>query len=686
MYGSTHLKSCQKAVFSGRYFSGFSQSCISLSPCEVGLNMTIIYSKDPLWGTVTDIKPVDIQMVRQTPLEPLWDELVREYHYLGHRKMLGANLKYLAFCAGSPVAALSFRAASLKLGPRDCFIGWSVQQRSQYLPQLANNNRFLILPWVNVKNLGSYLLSRVIRRLIDDWFCIYKQQLFLLETFVDPRFYQGTVYKASNWVHVGSTLGYTPKGQAYTYHGHFKEVYLYPLRADFRSIIGCKQRPYERPSTKTVERSLDPMMLERVGWDPSIAAKLSLDPEDVLQLTQKLVNFVEKFKGYFQNKDQISNAMAYLKGLSSDLTAKSIEPIAIKILGEEKVRAMQHFITGSTWNAKTVLDKSEKDVLDTIAADDGMATLDSSETPKKGKHSAGVKRQYCGHLGKVENCQSGVFLGYASDKGYALLDTKLYMPKEWFDDSHAELRAKTQVPEDLTFQTKIEIAGELLANAEKCAAFTCRWVGMDSFFGKDTGFRDDIGERYNYFADIYSHTKVWMERPEIGLPPYKGKGPRPQKEKPLTAPVEVRELAKTLAWETVNLGEGAKGPLFAEVACLRVIECRNGMPGPECWLFLRKQADGKIKFAFSNASADTPKEELLRASTMRWSIEQLFQEGKGYLGMDHYETRSYPGWHRHMTLVILIMHFLLEVRLEFGKKKLYYAASSPTAAVCLPDR
>lgn len=116
-------------------------------------------------------------------------------------------------------------------------------------------------------------------------------------------------------------------------------------------------------------------------------------------------------------------------------------------------------------------------------------------------------------------------------------------------------------------------------NAEKCAAFTCRWVGMDSFFGKDTGFRDDIGERYDYFADICSDTMVWLERPEIGLPPYKGKGPHPQKEKPLTAPVEVRELAKTLSLETVNLGEGAKGPIFAEVACLRVIECRNGMPG-----------------------------------------------------------------------------------------------------------
>ena len=627
-------------------------------------------------------------MVRHSSLEPLWDELVRKHHYLGHRKMPGANLKYLAFCGGSPVAALSFRAASLKLGPRDCFIGWSVQQRSQHLVQLANNNRFLILPWVNVKNLGSYLLSRVTCQLDRDWFDYYGQQLLLLETFVDPRFYQGTVYKATGWVHVGSTLGYTPQGSAYVYHGHSKEVYLYPLRADFRQIIGCRQRPYRKPSRPSVKRSHDPMIIERIGWDPSLVAQLSLKTEDVVKLAPKLINFVENFKSCFQNKEQMFNALAYLKGLASDLTAKSVEPIAIKILGVEKVRTLQHFITGAPWKAETVLKKSREDVLHTLADDDAMVTLDSSEMPKKGEHSAGVQRQYCGNLGKIENCQSGVFLGLASKKGYALLDAKLYMPEKWFDESHTEKRVKAHVPEDLTFQTKTAIAWELLQKAKTCATFNCRWVGMDSFFGKDAAFRDAISKNYDYFADIPANTNVWLQRPEIGLPPYKGKGPYPQKEKALTDPMEVRKLAKdqALAWETVNLGEGAKGPIFAEVLLLRVIECRDNMPGPECWLFLRKQEDGKIKYAFSNAPADTPQEELLTASTLRWSIEQLFQEGKSHLGMDHYETRSYPGWHRHMTLVILIMHFLLEIRLEFGEKKLYYTAPGPSVAVCCADQ
>jgi len=512
------------------------------------------------------------------------------------------------------------------------------------------------------------------RHLAKDWYQFYGQQLLLLETFVDPRYFQGTVYKAAGWVHVGSTLGYTRQGKVYEYHGYPKEVYLYPLRADFRSIIGCQQRPYVKPSvvsTTFVGRSNDPMLLNRVGWNPRIVAILSIDPEDVSKLTQKLICFVESFANCFQNKEQIFNATAYLKGLASDLAAKSIEPIAIKILGEEKVRALQHFITGSPWSETKVLDRNKEDVLRKIAAPDGMATIDSSEFPKKGKHSAGVTRQYCGNMGKVENCQSGVFLGYASNKGYAFLDAKLYMPEKWFGDDYVSLREKAQVPTELTFQTKAQIALELLEKAKKCAAFSCQWVGMDSFFGKDAAFRDAIGENYYYFADVYDNTQVWLEMPEIGLPPYKGKGPYPQKERPLTNSIQVCEVAKdpSLPWERVNLGEGAKGPIFAEIVRLRVIERRDDMPGKECWLFMRKNADGKIKYAFSNAPVDIPMEEMTRASSMRWSIEQLFQEGKRYLGMDHYETRSYPGWHRHMTLVFLIMHFLLGVRLEFGEKK-----------------
>ncbi len=195
--------------------------------------MSTSYRPKPIEGSVKDLAPVEIQMVRQTSLEPLWDELVSCYHYLGHSKMPGANLKYLVFTRGIPLAALSFRAASLKLKSRDCYIGWSEEQKSAHLLKLANNNRFLILPGVKVKNLGSHLLSCITSYLLRDWYQFFNQELLLLETFVDPRWHRGTVYKAAGWVHIGSTLGFTKKGPSYIYHGYPKEVFCYPLRADW---------------------------------------------------------------------------------------------------------------------------------------------------------------------------------------------------------------------------------------------------------------------------------------------------------------------------------------------------------------------------------------------------------------------------------------------------------------------
>ncbi len=643
--------------------------------------MTISYQKEPIAGTVKDILPLALKMVRRTELEPLWDELVRQYHYLGYGKMPGANLKYLAFSGDAPVAAVSFRAASLKLGVRDSYIGWTDGQRKKHLSQLANNNRFLILPWVRVKNLGSYLLSQVTGQLVLDWFNYYQQELLLLETFVDPRYFQGTVYQAAGWVPVGQSLGFTRQGPMYHYHGHPKEVYLYPLKKDFRSIIGCRRRPYLKPSfpPDPMERSKQLMSLLRIGWNPSIIAELRIKPEDVEVLSALLLDFCQKFKVCFERSEQHFNAICYIKGLVSNSVVKTIETIAIAILGVHKVRSLQHYFTGSSWKAANVTAKNQELLEVKIADENGMYTIDSSENPKKGKDSAGVAPQYCGHLGKVANCQCGVFLGYASEKGYGLLDQQLYVPEPWFEPEYAERRKKTHFPDGLGFKTKLEIALDLLKRAEQNGSFRGRWVGIDSTFGSDQAFRETIGEKYYYLANIRSNTLFWRDRPEVSFPPYKGRGPYPKKKKPQTEPLAVAEIAKdpSLCWEVVSLGEGAKGPLIAQFTRLRVIEHKDGLPGKELWLFLRMNADGEIKYMLSNAPDDMPFPEMVRISQLRWTIEQLFQEGKSHLGLDEYEMRSYPGWHRHLALVSLAMHFLLEVRLKFGEKKLYYPTHSP---------
>ena len=194
-------------------------------------------------GTLKSLRPVTLELVSGSELEPVWDDLVKQYHYLGYQKLFGHRLKYLARIGDHPVAALSFSAAALKVGVRDWFIGWSEDQKKSYLNRIANNSRFLILPWIQVPHLASHVLSLTIRRLPRDWEQQFHQPLWLLETFVDPSRFKGTSYKAANWKCIGHTQGYGKDGPGYVHHGSMKEVYVYVLEPRFRKIIGCEPQP-----------------------------------------------------------------------------------------------------------------------------------------------------------------------------------------------------------------------------------------------------------------------------------------------------------------------------------------------------------------------------------------------------------------------------------------------------------
>lgn len=179
--------------------------------------------KAPITGDLKDFNPIAVQPVSGTDWELVWDELVRDYHYLGYQRPLGHRLKYVAFINDRPVAALSWSAPSLKLAARDCFIGWSAEQRSRHLKQIACNSRFLVMPWVRIPNMASHVLALNIARLPLDWQRHFNDRLLVLETFVDGRFREGTCYKASNWVHIGQSRGSTKQGKGYRYHGNRKE-------------------------------------------------------------------------------------------------------------------------------------------------------------------------------------------------------------------------------------------------------------------------------------------------------------------------------------------------------------------------------------------------------------------------------------------------------------------------------
>jgi SRSO17 transposase len=238
------------------------------------------------------------------------------------------------------------------------------------------------------------------------------------------------------------------------------------------------------------------------------------------------------------------------------------------------------------------------------------------------------------------------------------------------------------VPQDLVFQTKPEIGLALLQAAVKRnepaeEALLFQWVAADELYGDSPAFRDGVAALHKwYFTEIKTTTQVWLRRPEVYVPAWKGRGRHPTRlrlrnpsEKALTVQEVVAQVPQT-AWTRATIKEGSKGPIICDFAFLRLIESRNSLPGPEVWLVIRRNVDNpaEVKFYFSNAPADIPLLDLVRLSGMRWPVEIIFEEGKGEIGFDHYETRSWLGWHHHLLLVSLAHHFLVRLRIKLKDK------------------
>jgi SRSO17 transposase len=541
---------------------------------------------------------------------------------------------------------------------------------------VAGNSRFLIPTWVRIKNLASHVMALNIARLEGDWLRHFNHQLLLLETFVDRRYFDGACYKASNWLHIGRTRGSTKQGKGYRYHGFPKEVYLYVIEKNFRDIIDCRRQPapvFDRPPPIRIKVEELAVLLEHCKWHPGLTADLNLAEGDIKKISDELIRFHELFHGCFGRIEHRRLGLAYMSGLMSNAGAKSIEPIALEFLGKESVRSLQMFMKNYSWDHTDMLRTHWSMLSPLIASPDGMITIDPSDFPKKGLESVGVSRQYCGALGKVENCQTGVFVGYTSERGYGLVNCRLYMPQNWFSDAQAERRKANLVPDGLVFQTKQEIALDLIHEMGKTGLFPAKWIGADAAFGADIEFLNRLPEDCYYFAGIKSNTLIFTKKPRLGVPKYEGQGRRPTKIGILSGvpkPRSVSEIAKgkLLSWKPVVVAEGAKGPIIAHVARIRAYLSRDGLPaGEQQWLFFRKNLDGEIKYAVSNAPKDMSLAELIKASIMRWPIEQCFEEGKGQVGMDSYEHRSWPAWHRHMAYVFLALQFMLRMRLLFKK-------------------
>jgi SRSO17 transposase len=332
-------------------------------------------------------------------------------------------------------------------------------------------------------------------------------------------------------------------------------------------------------------------------------------------------------------------------------------------------RGLQRFLSEAAWSADRVIVYIKGDVAPLLEEPDAVFVVDETGFAKQGMKSVGVARQYSGTLGKVGNCQIGVFLGYASSRGHALVDARLYLPEEWTDDPD-RCRA-AGVPDEVGFATKPAQALAMVRQARSAGHLQARWVTGDEVYGGNPGFRDALhDDGVWYLLEVPSTT---------GVCPVTGAAPtaplvagRWRQRDDLGRPTTIGDLAAARPadhWQTLTIGVGAQGPRVYQFAQQRVREFRAGVLGHELTAVFRRNPDGtELKLYLTNAPPGVPLLLLGQVASRRWTIETGFEQTKGEVGLDEYEVRSWRGWHHHVALALLAGLFLLQLKQELGGK------------------
>ena len=376
----------------------------------------------------------------------------------------------------------------------------------------------------------------------------------------------------------------------------------------------------------------------------------------------RLEVFAQPFAASLPSPESRTHSHTYLAGLLSDVERKNAESIAYRYDLDRQV--IQRFIGEVDWDHEPLIDELDRPVAATIGHADAVLVFDPSAFPKKGTASVGVQRQWCGRLGKVENCQVGVFLGYVTDAEHALVDFRLYLPKEWARDK--QRRRKAGVPQDLTYRTRHELALEMLGRHGPVLPHS--WVAGDDEMGRPAWFRRRLArDGQRYFLAVPSNTTIRdLEEP---APEYSGHGRRPK------APFRgVRRWCEALpagAWTKLTVRDAEEGPLEVEVVARRV-ESRvdRRVVGFEETLVVVRYTDGgvlKHDYHLSNAAPGTPLSEFARVAKASHRIEECLRRSKGEAGLGKYQVRNWRGWHHHMTLSLIATWFLV-VESRRGKK------------------
>jgi SRSO17 transposase len=408
-------------------------------------------------------------------------------------------------------------------------------------------------------------------------------------------------------------------------------------------------------------------------FDP---CRWGLPAEAVQDLAARLRHLWVRFRPCFttQTRDTSENALVYLRGLLTLATQRNFANIARRVVDpEDDGQVLQQFMSDSPWSAQAVFDQIQAEIRQRPALQDGMLTLDESGDECAGPDKAGAARQYLGREGKVDLGQVGVGLGYYQDGTWTLVAAELYLPADWFDEDHADLRRRWHIPADRTCQTKPELGRQLIRQAQ-ANGLPFAVVGCDSLYGRDRQFRADLDAmQLVYMADIPVDTQVYLERPVVGVP----ETPPGQRGRPFSQPrvlhgvqpVEVRAVAarSDTVLQPSAVRHTERGLLTYPCAARRVWTLTEAGPVREEWLFIRQEPDDTCSFALSNAPATTPLAHLARWRAQRYFAERIYQDAKSEAGWAELVARKYRAWLHHTALDALALWFIAETKLDWAQ-------------------
>lgn len=395
-----------------------------------------------------------------------------------------------------------------------------------------------------------------------------------------------------------------------------------------------------------------------------------LRPEVADGLPKRLGAFLEPYAESLGRKDRKAHMQTYLRGLLSDLERKNAESIAY--LGDQDRKRMQHFVGVSVWDHEPMIQRLCQEIGAELGEEDGVLVFDPSAFEKCGNGSVGVARQWLGRHGKVDNGQVGVYLGYASRKGHALCDTRLFLPREWTKD-RARCR-KAGVPGGTRFRTRHALALEMLD--ARGSLLPHAWITGDDEMGRPAAFRRALRDRGEpYLLAVPSNTAV--RDLEAAPPAYGGRGPRPKT--PFVSVAAWRESLPEETWTEVTVRDGEKGPLAVRIAKCRVRARAERRGGSDELLVVVQRREGKgwhTDYWLSNAPTETPLAELARVAKAEHRIEDSFRVAKSEAGLADYEVRTWRGWHHHQALSLVAAWFLTR---EARRGKKTYAGGDGVA-------